>query len=43
VGDGGFVGIKLYNEYTCTEPVIFPVVEPAMRSWRRKSKVIATD
>ena len=25
--DRGFIGIKLYNEYTCTEPVVFPVVE----------------
>jgi len=24
-----FVGIKLYNEYTCTEPVVFPIVELA--------------
>jgi predicted TIM-barrel fold metal-dependent hydrolase len=27
VGDHGFVGVKLYNEYNCTEPVVFPVVE----------------
>jgi predicted TIM-barrel fold metal-dependent hydrolase len=27
VGDHGFIGIKLYNEYNCTEPVVFPVVE----------------
>ena len=26
----GFMGIKLYNEYTCTEPVVFPVVELAI-------------
>jgi len=25
--DRGFMGIKLYNEYTCTEPVVFPIVE----------------
>jgi len=25
--DHGFVGVKLYNEHTCTEPVVFPVVE----------------
>jgi predicted TIM-barrel fold metal-dependent hydrolase len=30
VQDRGFVGIKLYNEYTCTEPVVFPVVELAI-------------
>jgi len=30
VGDGGFIGIKLYNEYTCTEPVVFPIVELAI-------------
>jgi hypothetical protein len=28
--DRGFVGIKLYNEYTCTEPVVFPIVELAI-------------
>jgi predicted TIM-barrel fold metal-dependent hydrolase len=27
VGDLRFMGVKLYNEYTCTEPVVFPVVE----------------
>ncbi|MBL7185473.1 MAG: amidohydrolase [Phycisphaerae bacterium] len=27
VGDRGFIGVKLYNEYTCTEPVVFPIVE----------------
>jgi predicted TIM-barrel fold metal-dependent hydrolase len=27
VGDYGFVGVKLYNEYNCTEPVVFPLVE----------------
>ena len=30
VGDQGFIGIKLYNEYTCTDPVVFPVVELAI-------------
>ncbi len=30
VEDRGFIGIKLYNEYTCTEPVVFPVVELAI-------------
>jgi len=30
VGDHGFIGIKLYNEYTCTEPVVFPIVELAI-------------
>lgn len=30
VEERGFVGIKLYNEYTCTEPVVFPVVELAI-------------
>jgi len=28
--DRGFMGVKLYNEYTCTEPVLFPVVELAI-------------
>jgi hypothetical protein len=27
VGDYGFVGVKLYNEYNCTEPVVFPLIE----------------
>ncbi len=26
----GFMGIKLYNEYRCTEPVVWPVVELAV-------------
>jgi uncharacterized protein len=26
----GFMGIKLYNEHTCTEPVVFPIVELAI-------------
>jgi predicted TIM-barrel fold metal-dependent hydrolase len=30
IEDRGFVGIKLYNEYTCTEPVVFPTVEIAI-------------
>jgi predicted TIM-barrel fold metal-dependent hydrolase len=30
VEDRGFIGIKLYNEYTCTEPVVFPIVELAI-------------
>jgi predicted TIM-barrel fold metal-dependent hydrolase len=30
VMDRGFMGIKLYNEYTCTEPVVFPIVELAI-------------
>jgi len=30
VGDRGFMGVKLYNEYTCNEPVVFPVVELAI-------------
>jgi predicted TIM-barrel fold metal-dependent hydrolase len=28
--DEGFIGIKLYNEYRCTDPVVFPVVELAI-------------
>jgi predicted TIM-barrel fold metal-dependent hydrolase len=27
VQDHGFIGVKLYNEYNCTEPVVCPVVE----------------
>jgi predicted TIM-barrel fold metal-dependent hydrolase len=30
VGDRGFVGVKLYNEYRCTDPVVSPVVELAI-------------
>lgn len=30
VEDRGFIGVKLYNEYTCTEPVVFPAVELAI-------------
>ena len=30
IGDRGFIGIKLYNEYTCNEPVVFPIVELAI-------------
>ncbi len=30
VEDRGFIGIKLYNEYTCTEPVVFPIMELAI-------------
>jgi predicted TIM-barrel fold metal-dependent hydrolase len=30
VQDRGFIGVKLYNEYTCTDPVVFPVVELAI-------------
>ena len=30
VEDRGFMGIKLYNEYRCSEPVVWPVVELAI-------------
>jgi predicted TIM-barrel fold metal-dependent hydrolase len=30
VGEHGFIGIKLYNEFKCTDPVVFPVVELAI-------------
>jgi predicted TIM-barrel fold metal-dependent hydrolase len=30
VEDRAFIGIKLYNEHTCTEPVVFPIVELAI-------------
>ncbi|MHC4404379.1 MAG: amidohydrolase family protein [Planctomycetota bacterium] len=30
VGDLGFMGVKLYNEHTCTDPVVRPVVELAI-------------
>ena len=30
VEEQGFMGVKLYNEHTCTEPVLFPVVELAI-------------
>ena len=28
--DHGFIGVKLYNEYFCTDPVVFPVIEAAI-------------
>jgi hypothetical protein len=31
VEDRGFIGIKLYNDYRADEPVVFPVVELAIR------------
>lgn len=30
VRDEGFIGVKLYNEYVCTEPVLYPIVELAI-------------
>ena len=30
VEDRGFMGVKLYNEHRCTEPVVFPIVELAI-------------
>jgi predicted TIM-barrel fold metal-dependent hydrolase len=30
VEDRAFIGVKLYNEYVCTEPVVFPIVELAI-------------
>ncbi|WP_165073371.1 amidohydrolase family protein [Paludisphaera rhizosphaerae] len=30
VGDLGFIGVKLYNEYFCTDPIVFPVIEAAI-------------
>ena len=30
VEDAGMVGIKLYNEYRCNEPVVWPVIELAI-------------
>jgi predicted TIM-barrel fold metal-dependent hydrolase len=27
VEERGFIGVKLYNEYTCTNPMVFPIVE----------------
>jgi len=30
VGSQGFIGIKLYNEYTANEPVVFPIAELAI-------------
>jgi predicted TIM-barrel fold metal-dependent hydrolase len=31
IEDRGFIGIKLYNEYRCTDPVVFPVIELAIK------------
>jgi predicted TIM-barrel fold metal-dependent hydrolase len=30
VEDHGFIGVKLYNEHVCTEPVVAPIVELAI-------------
>ncbi|MCU0913289.1 MAG: amidohydrolase family protein [Planctomycetes bacterium] len=30
VEERGFIGVKLYNEHLCTEPVVFPIVELAI-------------
>jgi hypothetical protein len=30
IEERGFIGVKLYNEHTCTEPVVFPIVELAI-------------
>jgi predicted TIM-barrel fold metal-dependent hydrolase len=30
VEERGFIGVKLYNEYRCTDPVVFPIVELAI-------------
>lgn len=30
IEDRGFIGVKLYNDYRCTEPVLFPLVELAI-------------
>ena len=30
VEERGFIGIKLYNEYPCTDPILFPIVELAV-------------
>lgn len=30
VQEYGFIGVKLYNEYFCTDPVVFPVIEAAI-------------
>ena len=30
VGDLGFVGIKLYNEAKCTDPIVAPIIEAAI-------------
>ncbi len=30
VGDEGFVGVKLYNERFCDDPIVFPVIEAAI-------------
>ncbi len=27
VEERGFIGVKLYNEFTCTNPIVFPIVE----------------
>lgn len=27
VEERGFIGVKLYNEFTCTDPIVYPIVE----------------
>ena len=34
----GFIGVKLYNEYRCTDPVVFPVIELAIH-WECRSSI----
>ena len=31
VEDDGFIGVKLYNDYRATEPVVFPIIELAIQ------------
>ena len=30
VEEQGFIGVKLYNEYKCTDPILFPIIELAI-------------
>ncbi|MDH7569893.1 MAG: amidohydrolase family protein [Armatimonadota bacterium] len=30
VEEYGFIGVKLYNEYKCTDPVVWPIIETAI-------------
>ncbi len=30
VRDEGFIGVKLYNEFTCTDPIVSPIIELAI-------------
>ena len=42
VGEFGFIGVKLYNEHKCTEPVVFLMIETAIELEYRSSTTPVT-